>query len=356
MAAAASSTASASQSVRLAKRALRKAVGARLAGVSKEDILAQSATITRTLLGSQLYQDARTVSVYLNTPSGEVDTHELCLDALRNHKTLYVPSFALASPSLPSSKPAPSAKPQFAAEMSMLRITDEDDYLSLPSNSYGIREPSPDDRIPPLPHSSSSSSTADLVPRTEALAPHDQGGTGLDLILCPGLAFDLHAGRLGHGKGYYDRYLLRAKEWALREQARRKQQEEGGGDVRLPVVLALSLRQQVLRGDGEQGGGGRVPMDERDVQLDAILTPDELILPSLTQQQQEEEAREDRPPNDRKIDPIPGGSEHVRALAEAGTAQVHGAGGEEEVWRGWGFAKAGAGSEGLKILRGGVEI
>jgi len=38
----------------------------------------------------------------------------------------------------------------------------------------------------------------------------------IDAFLCPGLAFDARGGRLGRGKGFYDRMLARARPDALK--------------------------------------------------------------------------------------------------------------------------------------------
>jgi 5-formyltetrahydrofolate cyclo-ligase len=57
--------------------------------------------------------------------------------------------------------------------------------LDLTAGTIGIREPSPD------------------LPRVEL--------GEIDAFLCPGLAFDARGGRLGRGRGYYDRILAHAR-------------------------------------------------------------------------------------------------------------------------------------------------
>ena len=40
--------------------------------------------------------------------------------------------------------------------------------------------------------------------------------SGIDIFICPGLAFDSSGGRLGRGRGFYDRALAEANEHALK--------------------------------------------------------------------------------------------------------------------------------------------
>lgn len=65
----------------------------------------------------------------------------------------------------------------------------------------------------------------------------------------PGVAFDLKGNRLGHGKGYYDRYLNRYK------------QKFG----MLPYTIALAYKEQLVQS---------VPVGDNDVPVNEILTSD----------------------------------------------------------------------------------
>lgn len=65
----------------------------------------------------------------------------------------------------------------------------------------------------------------------------------LDLILVPGVAFDRHGGRLGHGKGYYDKLLRNARP-----------------DTPL---IALAFECQLFP---------KIPTEEHDVFMDRVIT------------------------------------------------------------------------------------
>jgi 5-formyltetrahydrofolate cyclo-ligase len=67
--------------------------------------------------------------------------------------------------------------------MDMVRVYSLDDLDSLPMTKWNIRQPSLDDN-------------------NREIATNN-----IDLIIVPGLGFSLDGARLGHGKGFYDRYL-----------------------------------------------------------------------------------------------------------------------------------------------------
>ena len=93
--------------------------------------------------------------------------------------------------------------------------------------AYGILEPKPEMRNRP----------------ERSIRPD-----ALDLILIPGLAFDHLGGRLGYGRGYYDRFLSQTPGSALR--------------------YGLAFESQLWR---------EIPMDEHDVRMDYVVTENRMI-------------------------------------------------------------------------------
>jgi len=80
----------------------------------------------------------------------------------------------------------------------MVSINSETDYNSLPVDKWGIPTPDP----------------ASVSSRIRSLSANSQGASPgvLDMIVVPGVAFDLDRRRLGHGKGFYDLFLHRYHE------------------------------------------------------------------------------------------------------------------------------------------------
>lgn len=122
--------------------------------------------------------------------------------------------------------------------MRMLRLRDEEHYKGLKENRWGIKEVDPAEvRLslfspvllltdPPPPLRSTPSKTvlpflspAPLPPLPLTLlilAADAATSPGLDLLLVPGLAFDPFRRRLGHGRGYYDRYITKCLDYPMR--------------------------------------------------------------------------------------------------------------------------------------------
>lgn len=75
-------------------------------------------------------------------------------------------------------------------------------------------------------------------------------GHGIDLFIVPGVAFTRSGNRLGHGMGYYDKYLTQHAE----KYAHKK-----------TTIMALALNEQIV--DVED-----LPMDDHDVRLNYVVT------------------------------------------------------------------------------------
>ena len=135
-------------------------------------------------------------------PGREASTRDIVLHALDNGKSVFVPY--LHSGELPGSK-----------IMDMLQLQNRDDFESLKSDSWGI---------PSLAKDSVENRRNALggLGISNIITDEQKSSPLLDIVFLPAVAFDESHHRLGHGKGFYDRYLARYKsalDSAPREQA-----------------------------------------------------------------------------------------------------------------------------------------
>lgn len=137
------------------------------------------------------YQKARTISVFLSMPGKEISTREIVLDAFDKGKGVYIPYIYAIGEGKPRDK-----------VMDMLELRDQADFDSLVPDSWGI----------PSLDKESVSQRGNALGGQGLQRDADQlsnASPGLDLIFVPAVAFDQSHRRLGHGKGFYDRYLQR---------------------------------------------------------------------------------------------------------------------------------------------------
>lgn len=127
--------------------------------------------------------------------------------------------------------------------MQMLQLNGMDDYENLPLTKWNIKQPKDDGT------------------RESAI---ETGG--LDLVLLPGVAFTKDGGRLGHGMGYYDKFIA-----DMFVKVPQKEAKQLCGNIKQKlqenktILLALALKEQIVND---------VPLDSTDYLLDGVITSD----------------------------------------------------------------------------------
>ncbi|MFO7536303.1 MAG: 5-formyltetrahydrofolate cyclo-ligase [Kiritimatiellia bacterium] len=202
------------------KAALRMDMKRRRAGLDLVAAAAASLLIQERLCALAVFREARWVACYRALP-GEVDTARLFQACFAAGKAMAVPVM----------------RPHLRA-YAWGRLGPD---TAMRPGPLGIPEPSDPEWVEP---------------------------DALDLIVVPGVAFDRNGGRLGHGKGYYDRLLAEAGrafkaglafEWQLAECIPRESH-----DVAMDMVIT---EKQIFENDGimQTKNGERVNTWKRSV-------------------------------------------------------------------------------------------
>ncbi len=175
---------------------MRLSIRARIKCVSPEERTTASAQLCARLASEKIFEDAKTILFFAPLPD-EPDIWPLLFEALGKGKTVALPRFDSATQSY-----------------SACHVQHPETEVK--SGQFGIREP------------------VATCPQIELKR--------LDLVLVPGVAFDLCGRRLGRGRGFYDRLLALV-----------------GG-----TFVGVVFDEQIV---------AEVPVEPHDIRLNCILTP-----------------------------------------------------------------------------------
>ena len=178
------------------KQKLRRETQDRLAGMTDGQRSVASSQACLLLGQQQIWKEARSILFYAPMP-GEPDVWPLVADSLAAGKLVALPRFDATTGNYA------------ACQL-------QDSVRDIVKGRFGIREPA----------------------EACGVAPLDR----LDLVLVPGVAFDLRGRRLGRGKGFYDRLLPLVR----------------------GITCAVAFDEQIV---------AEIPVEPHDVVLNWILTP-----------------------------------------------------------------------------------
>ena len=185
----------------LSKKALRQQIAERLAALEEPDYQRFNRQIQQLFFQLQPVREARRIMIY-HSIGREVVTLPIIETLIRQGKQVALPVCTQ------------TRDLEARAILSLAEVVE--------TGRFGLKEPGPE--APPV-------AAADL-----------------DLIVVPGVAFDTTGNRLGHGMGYYDRFLARAGSRSFK--------------------LALAYDFQIVP---------QVPAENHDIKMDALLTPERFL-------------------------------------------------------------------------------
>ncbi|XP_034944141.1 LOW QUALITY PROTEIN: 5-formyltetrahydrofolate cyclo-ligase-like [Chelonus insularis] len=149
--------------IKLAKNIVRKEIKGVINNMSQEEKVRQSDTVCKKVFDLPEFQSSERISIYLSTDN-EINTFPILAYLFKIGKQVFVPKYN-------------------GKNMMMVRLHSLEDFDNLPLTKWMIKQPNDNNR-------------------EDALKTG-----GLDLIICPGVAFTRTGKRLGHGMGYYDKFM-----------------------------------------------------------------------------------------------------------------------------------------------------
>ncbi|KAF0442218.1 5-formyltetrahydrofolate cyclo-ligase [Gigaspora margarita] len=191
--------------VRARKVTLRAEMRRFLNGIFSVQIENENEIVIRKVFESDLYRPKKRICVYVSKQKAEISTRSIIYDIFSKGKICYMPRWNKDKTSI-----------------EMVNIRSLQDYFSLQIDEFGFIEPDDQER---------------------------EIATQLDLIIIPGMAYDLDGNRLSYNKEEpYNEYLAKCQEWN-----------------NPPKIMALALDGQILK-DKE------VPVNVNEQKPDLILS------------------------------------------------------------------------------------
>ena len=184
------------------KAGIRQKIIARRNSLTHESVMEKSAVIQKSILELPIYRESKTIGFYASF-NNEVSTSTIFDKALEDGKKVLFPCIRKAD-----------------KELAFLPVRGLDE---LELGPFGIMTP----------------------PCGEG---KDDYIGEVDLLLIPGVSYDLKGGRIGYGGGFYDRTLHKL--------------------ARLPFIVALAYEFQIL---------DEVPMLPHDIRVNAVVTERRVI-------------------------------------------------------------------------------